>query len=256
MARQASAERPSASARASARIEFEIQRCARVLRHSAGQLVPDRPDEIGQTRAQRDVRFALLESGGQIDFRQRRAARRPLRLRRVDAQPFEPYVLAAPLRRRLHLVAQAVPIGDEPRMQARRSRQDDAHSEKATCRHGRMRPKLRLDRAKQAGLVIVRRGVDEHLRPTGAVRHNAPHLGDGPVRDLDDHRALLAAFSDAAALQIAGVDDPGILRDDFESVDVAERPIVVAARREIGDRARRVVLVAGAAASRVQRRQC
>ena len=45
------AERPSASARASARIEFQAQRCVRIFRHSAGQLVLDRPDQFGHTRA-------------------------------------------------------------------------------------------------------------------------------------------------------------------------------------------------------------
>ena len=66
------------------------------------------------------------------------------------------------------------------------------------------------------------------------------------------HRAPFAAFPDAAALQVAGIDDPGIARDDFERVDVAERPIVIAARREVGGRAGRVVFMAGAAAGGVQ----
>ena len=189
MARQVSAERPSASARASARIE---SRSSAALASSA---IP--PGSLSLTVLIRSARRARNAASASHCWRA--AAKSisasaappagPLRLRRVYAQPFEPYVLAAPLRRRLHLVAQAVPIRDEPRMQFRRSRQDNPHSEKAPCRRGRVRSQLRLDGAKQAGLVIVRRGVDEHLRPTGAVRHDAPHLGDRPVRDLNDDRA-------------------------------------------------------------------
>ena len=120
------------------------------------------------------------------------------------------------------------------------------------CRRLGMRPQFCLDRAKKAGLVVVRRRVDEDLRPARAVRHNAPHLRYDPVRNFHNDRPSLSAFSDAAALEIAGIDDPGIPRDDFEGVDVAERPIVITARCEVGDRARRVVLVASAAASGVQ----
>ena len=88
------------------------------------------------------------------------------------------------------------------------------------------------------------RGVDVNLRPPRAVCHNTPHIGDGAVRDIDNHRASFAALPDAAALQIARVDHPRVLRNDFIRMDVAKRPIIVAARGEIGDAAGRVVLVA------------
>ena len=97
--------RPSASARASVRIEIEVERCACVLRHPSGELVLDYLDEIGHTRPQCGVRLAFLQRRGQIDFRQRRIAGRRLRLLRFYAQPFEPDIVGAPLRRRLHLVA-------------------------------------------------------------------------------------------------------------------------------------------------------
>ena len=43
-----------------------------------------------------------------------------------------------------------------------------------------------------------------------------------------------------SALQIAGIDDPGIAMDDRGGVDMAERPIIVAEAGEVGDRAGRV----------------
>ena len=208
--------------------------------------------ELVQTRAQRGVRLAFLKRHGQIDFRQRRLARRSLRLRRVHPQAFEPYIVAAPLRRRLHLIAQALPICDEPRMQARRPGQNNPHRKEPPCRRLGMRAHFRLDRAKQGGLVIVRRGVDEDLRPARGVRHDAPHLRYDSVCDVDNDRPPFSAFSDTAALEVARIDDPGIPRDDFVGVDVAERPIVITARCEVGDRARRVVFMARAPASGVQ----
>ncbi len=115
-----------------------------------------------------------------------------------------------------------------------------------------MRAHFGLDRAKKLGLIAVMRRVNDDLRPARVVRQNAPHLRYDPVRDLHDDRASSSAFSDAAALEIAGIDDPWIARDDFEGVDVAKRPIVIAARGEISSRARRIVLMAGAPASGMQ----
>ena len=244
--------RPSASARASVRIEVEAQRRVRVFRHAAGQLVLDRPDEFSHAGAHRDIRLAFFQRGGQIDFSQRGVARRPLRLDRVNAQTFEPNIVGAALRRRLHLVAQTITIGDEPRMQWRRPRQDNPHRKEPPFRRLGMRAHFCLDRAKKPGLIAVRCCVDEDLRPARRVRHNAAHIRNNPVSDVYKDRPPLSAFSDAAALQIAGIDDPWIARDDFERVDMAESPIVVTARRQVGGRARRIVFVAGAAAGGVQ----
>ena len=115
-----------------------------------------------------------------------------------------------------------------------------------------MRAHFRLNRAKKLGLIAVMRHVNEDLRPARVVRQNAPHLRYNPICDLHNNRASSSAFSDAAALEIAGIDDPWIARDDFEGVDVAKRPIIVAARGEIMSRARRIVLVARAPASGMQ----
>ena len=128
----------------------------------------------------------FLERRGEIDFGERVVARRPLRLRRVYAQTFEPDIVGAALRRRLHFVAQAIPIGDEPRMQRRRAGQDDAHGKKPPFRRLGMRAHFRLDRAKKAGLVARAARVDEDLRPARGVRHDAPHLCNSPVGDFDD----------------------------------------------------------------------
>ena len=140
----------------------------------------------------------------------------------------------------------------QPRVQGRRPGQNHPHREQPAFSRLGMRAHLRFDRAKHAGLVIVRRGVDDDLRPARTVGQYTPHLATTPVGDVDDHRAPLAAFPDAPPLQIAGVDDPWIARDDLEGVDVAERPIVVAARAKIGDRAGRVVLVTRATAGGMQ----
>jgi hypothetical protein len=158
--------------------------------------------------------------------------RRRRRLSRVYAQLFEPYIVRAPLRRPLHLVAQAVSIRDEPRMQFRRSRQDNPYGKEPSSRRLDMRAHSCLNRAKKVGFINVRRGVNEDLRPARIVRHNAPNLRDNPVCDLHNDRASCSAFSDTAALEIAGIYDPWIPRDDFEGVNVAERPIVIPARCE------------------------
>ena len=115
-----------------------------------------------------------------------------------------------------------------------------------------MRAHFRLNRAKKLGLIAVMRRVNEDLRPARVVCQNAPYLRYNPICDLHNDRASSSAFPDAAALEIAGIDDPWIARDDFEGVDVAKRPIIVAARGEIRSRARRIVLVARAPASGMQ----
>ncbi len=245
--------RPSASARASVRIEVEVQRCARVLRHPAGQLVLDRPDEIGHPRPQCGVRLAFLQRRGQIDFRQRRVAR---------PAAAAPSCLCAAVRaryRRAHRCA-AASTSSRKRSRSAMNRRCNFVAPVKTTRTASSRPSavigmrahFRLDRAKRLGLVVVTASVDEDLRPARVVRHNAPHLRYNPVCDLHNDRASLSAFSDAAALEIAGIDDPWIPRDDFEGVDVAERPIVVTARGEIVSRARRIVLMARAPASGMQ----
>ncbi len=73
---------------------------------------------------------------------------------------------------------------------------------------------------------------------------------DVAVRDVDQHRALGSAFAHAAALEIAGEDDPRIARQHLELMHMAERPVVIAARCEVLHRARRVGGVGRAALAR------
>ena len=74
----------------------------------------------------------------------------------------------------------------------------------------------------------MRLGVDDDVRPARAVRRNPPDRVDPAVGDVDDDGALLPALAHAAPLEVAGIDDPGVARDDLEGVHVAERPVVVA----------------------------
>ena len=114
------------------------------------------------------------------------------------------------------------------------------------------------DERQDVGLVEARGDVDRLVRPARAVEMQRLDFDDAAVVDGHAHRALRAGLADGAALQVAGIDDPGVAADDLGGVDVAERPIIVAEAVEIFDRARRVAFVAGARSveSGVQQRRC
>ncbi len=98
----------------------------------------------------------------------------------------------------------------------------------------------------------MRHRVDDDVGPARAVGDHSSHRFDPAIGDVDDHRALLAAFAHAPPLQVAGIDDPGLPGDDLEGVNVTERPVLVALRSELGRCAGRVILMARPAAGGMQ----
>jgi hypothetical protein len=64
--------------------------------------------------------------------------------------------------------------------------------------------------------------------------------------EAEEGAALGAGLAGVAALQVAGVDDPGVAVQDLGAVDVAEGPVVVAVADQLGDGAGGVVAVLAA----------
>lgn len=75
-------------------------------------------------------------------------------------------------------------------------------------------------------------------------------MGDATVLDGHEDRALRPLLADRAALEIAGEDHQRIFGDNLEIMNMAERPVVVAARAQVLDRARRIGRVRLAAGER------
>ena len=84
------------------------------------------------------------------------------------------------------------------------------------------------------------------FRKTHAIDDQPAQAGDIAVGDIDQNRAFGAGFADAAALEIAGIDDPRISRDHLMRVDMAQRPVIVIFGAQVVEAARRVIMVAGA----------
>ena len=92
----------------------------------------------------------------------------------------------------------------------------------------------------------IRRGVaaiDLHAGPAHHVELHALEPGHLPILDRHDHCPLGAGLSDRATLDVAGEHDVGFLADHLELVNMAERPVLVAARLQVLEAAGRVVLV-------------
>ncbi len=85
--------------------------------------------------------------------------------------------------------------------------------------------------------------LDLDPRPARLVEDQPARLENHAVLDFHQHRAFGARLANVAALQIARIDDEGIPAQDLVGVHMAERPILVPARREILHGARRVSVV-------------
>jgi len=83
-----------------------------------------------------------------------------------------------------------------------------------------------------------------HARPAHDIQFNAFERGHFAIFHCDDDSALRPGLPDRAALHVAGEHHVGIVADDFELMDVAECPILIAARAEVIEAAGRVVFVA------------
>ena len=137
------------------------------------------------------------------------------------------------MRGRQNLIGKARLIGHQPTMQRRLAGQANPRRNEAALRCVGDRPEGILQRAQKRGLGLVGLRIHGENRPARLVGDDPAKVGDPAIFDIDDHRALRPAFAHAAPLQIAGIDDIRIARHDLKFMDVAERPIIVAARRHV-----------------------
>ena len=93
--------------------------------------------------------------------------------------------------------------------------------------------------------LLVGKSGDVHplVRPTRGVEGERLDSGNAAVLHRHAHGAFRTGLARAAALHVAGKNHPRIARDNLRRVDVAERPVIVAEAREIGDGAGRIGIV-------------
>ena len=94
-------------------------------------------------------------------------------------------------------------------------------------------PKRLLDAAHRELFIVDAARLDLDPRPARLVEDQPARLEHHAVLDFDEHRPFRPRLANAAALEIARIDDEGIAAQDLVSVHMAERPIMVTARREI-----------------------
>ena len=142
------------------------------------------------------------------------------------------------LGRRLDFVAPARRVGGKLGVKRAGAGDADAQGEQAALGAIGLGAGGRLDCAQQAGGIVMGGGVEHDVGEPRAIDDEAAQPGDLAILDIDQNRALGAGFADVAALQIAGKDDPGVLRDHFMGVDMAERPVGIIFRAQIIERCR------------------
>ncbi|CAN5366830.1 hypothetical protein BH10PSE3_BH10PSE3_27920 [soil metagenome] len=75
--------------------------------------------------------------------------------------------------------------------------------------------------------------VDIHQRPAHDVECNVIYRLDAPLYDVDQSGTLWPSLADVATLKVAGEDDVGVRTNPLETMDVAQRPILIALRGEL-----------------------
>ena len=112
------------------------------------------------------------------------------------------------------------------------------------ARHG---PEGLRHRTQQGLPVLVTAGVQHHLGPAGLIGDHPAQIAHASVLHIHENSALGAAFPDAAALQIAGINDMGIFVQHLVLMHMAQRPVVIAFGDKILRGAGRIGGVAGLA---------
>ena len=166
------------------------------------------------------------------------------RLARAQAHSLDPDILVPAMGGGLDLVAQPLPVGGEPPMQRRGAEKLDADRDEP-------RAGLSRDRAERLLRCGSRRPL-RRRRPARSTRASAQRAlsrisrrgsSTTPSSTSTSTAPFGARLANAAALEIARIDDEGIAAQDLVIMHMAERPIVITARREILDGARRVGVV-------------